>query len=72
MEDYLNRGGNSNVQGFSIESDRIFVKFFGTAKIYCYSYYKAGKAHVDNMKRLARQGYGLNSYIMNNVRYLYD
>ena len=72
METYLNLGGNSNVQYYRIEPDRILVKFFRTARIYCYSYFKAGKVHVDNMKRLARQGYGLNSYIMNNVRYMYD
>lgn len=32
----------------------------------------AGVLKVDEMKRLALQGYGLNSYIMRNVRMDYE
>ena len=71
MNRYLNSNGNSNIYGYNIEPDRIYVTF-NDGSTYSYSYRKAGKKHVDNMKVLAERGYGLNSYIMRNVRYLYD
>ncbi len=73
MERYKNLGGNSGVQNFEINNDNIKVQFKGTHKIYKYSYNgKAGKMHVDNMKLLARQGAGLNSYIKKNANKLFD
>ena len=46
--------------------------FFGTAKTYRYSYASAGEHHVEQMKVLAQNGCGLNSYIMRNVRFSYE
>lgn len=63
---------DSNVESYEIGSDYIAVKFNGTARIYVYSYRKAGINHVENMKSLATSGNGLNSYINRNCRYLYD
>lgn len=71
MEQYLNRNGNSNVAHYQIELDRILVQF-RDGSVYSYSYRKAGQFHVDQMKILAKQGCGLNSYIMRHVRKLYD
>lgn len=72
MERYRNSGGDSGVSSFEIGSDYILVQFFGTARTYRYSYRKAGQHHVENMKRLASSGSGLNSYINLYVKNLYD
>lgn len=72
MERYRNSGGDSGVSSFEIGTDYILVKFSGNSRIYSYSYRKAGQHHVENMKRLARSGSGLNSYINRYVKNLYD
>lgn len=72
MERYRNLGGNSGVYAYEIGNAYIKVQF-SDLSVYTYSYYgKAGKNHVDNMKQLAIQGEGLNSYINTKVKYLYD
>lgn len=68
---YRNLGGNSNIHAFLIGTEFIDVQFNG-GKIYRYSYYSAGKEKVEQMKRLARQGQGLNSYIMKYAKYDYE
>ena len=72
MERYRNSGGNSGVSSYEIGSEYIKVIFGGNLKIYTYSYRKAGRVHVEAMKRLAQSGRGLNSYINRNVKNLYD
>lgn len=72
MERYRNSGGDSGVSSFEIGTDFIIVKFSGSSRIYRYSYRKAGQLHVENMKKIARNGSGLNSYINNYVKRLYD
>lgn len=72
MERYRNSGGGSGVSAYEIGSDYILVKFSGTARTYRYSYRKAGQNHVENLKRLAQRGSGLNSYINKYVKHLYD
>ena len=71
MQIYNNLGGNSGVHAYHIGEDYIEVQF-NTGKIYRYSYMKAGKEKVERMKFLAKQGNGLNSYIMRYARYDYD
>lgn len=71
MTRYINRNGNSNIEAYEIGYDYIDVKFFGIYKIYRYSYNSAGKDNVEEAKLLARQGYGLNSFIMRRMRTLY-
>lgn len=71
MEYYKNLNGNSSIIAYKTYDDKIAVKF-RDGKTYTYSYYKAGKEHVDNMKILANNGCGLNSYIMRHVKYKYD
>lgn len=72
FQTYLNKGKNkgksSGIQSFQIGTDYIDVKFFGSKYIYRYSYNKTGKIHVENMKKYALNGEGLNSYIMKNAR----
>lgn len=72
MERYRNSGGDSGVSSYEIGADYIRVKFSGSFRTYRYSYRKAGQQHVETMKRLARGGSGLNSYINRFVKNLYD
>ena len=72
MEIYRNVGGDSGISAYEIGANYVSVKFNNTGKVYTYSYGRAGKSHVDQMKILAERGSGLNSYIMRNVKNLYD
>lgn len=71
MQRYKNLNGHSGVRGYEIYPERIEVQF-SDGRIYSYSYKRAGERRVENMKVLACQGYGLNSYINRYVKYLYD
>lgn len=71
MQIYKNLGGNSNIIAFELGDDYIDVQF-NKGMIYRYSYISAGILKVNEMKRLALQGYGLNSYIMRNARINYE
>ncbi len=73
MEKYSNKGRNSGVYSYEIGNDYIKVIFFGNSKTYQYSYQgEAGQSHVDNMKSLAKNGSGLNSYINSFVKFKND
>lgn len=72
MERYRNRGDDSGVSSYEIGTDFIKVKFSKTIRTYTYSYRRAGRVHVESMKRLALSGNGLNSYINRYVKDLYD
>lgn len=72
MERYSDRGGGSGVSTYEIGSHYVKVVFKGDSKVYKYSYGTAGQKHVENMKNLAVGGSGLNSYIMKNVKNLFD
>lgn len=67
MEPYKNLGGNSGVVAFQIGGDFIIVQFReGQYTFYKYTYMSAGSIAIETMKRLARQGQDLNSYISTN------
>ncbi|HEY4289191.1 MAG TPA: hypothetical protein VGN00_18950 [Puia sp.] len=72
MQLYLNINGDSGVHSFEIGFDYILVRFSNTQRIYSYSYAKAGARHVEELKRLALNGSGLNSYINKYTKFLYD
>jgi hypothetical protein len=73
MERYRNSVGDSGVSAYEIGSEYIIVKFSRTAKNYKYSYCgRAGQNHVENMKKLAKYGSGLNAYINKHLKDLYD
>jgi hypothetical protein len=72
VNQYLNSSGKSGIEAYKICNTSIAIKFKSAHKIYTYSYQFAGKDNVDNMKTLAQNGQGLNSYIIKNVKYLYD
>lgn len=75
MQLYKNLSGQSGVIAYEIGNDSIDVKFREISKdgssTYKYSRSHTGLHHVEQMKRLATAGLGLNSYINKNVRKLY-
>lgn len=70
MNDYADNNGNSGVDKYQIGSDFIIVKFknnkYSDVIYYHYTYENGGKHHIEEMKRLAQFGSGLNSYISKN------
>jgi hypothetical protein len=72
MQRYADTDRDSGVYGFEISDQAIKVWFKNTGNPYIYSYQKAGSHHVENMKRLAIAGDGLNEYINEHVRKSYD
>lgn len=70
VEIYANLGGDSSVVGYEIGSDFIKVQF-SDGSIYVYTYASAGASNIEHMKRLARSGQGLNSFINRVVRKAY-
>jgi hypothetical protein len=72
MQPYADIDNDSGVVGYEIGDTFITVWFDGTARSYTYSYFRAGQAHVERMKQLARTGDGLNAYINEYVKYKYD
>ena len=70
MERYKNLGGQSGVYAFEIGSDYIKVQFNDGAT-YLYNYSSAGSQNIQEMKRLANAGKGLNTFINKNVKKMY-
>ena len=75
MENYKNLNGKSKISKYQIGSDSIIVEFKVPSRsgctIYEYSYTSAGQSNIEHMKELATQGFGLNTFIDENVRELY-
>ena len=73
MSTYKNLSGNSGVVAYEIRQEAIVVVFNdGHCRNYQYDYASAGRLNVEEMKRLAVLGQGLNTFIMNNVRKRYS
>ena len=70
MTPYANFGGNSGIVAYSIEAVSIEILFKDRAR-YLYTYASAGENCVEQMKELATQGSGLNSYISRVVKKSY-
>lgn len=67
MPVYLNLNGDSGISSYEMGQDFISVTFTqGTFRTYSYTYARPGATHVETMKQLAIQGYGLNAYINSN------
>jgi len=64
---YNNLGNDSGVAAYEIESSSITVQF-NDGWFYLYTAQSAGAANVEQMKRLAIAGQGLNSFINRVVR----
>jgi len=72
MQRYADTDRDSGVHSFEIHDTSIIVWFKGTNRPYTYSYQRAGMQHVEQMKRLALAGDGLNEYINDHVQKSYD
>ena len=70
MESYRNLGGDSGVEAYEIGQDFIKVQF-SDGSVYMYTYASAGAGNIEQMKQLAVNGQGLNSFINTTVRYRY-
>ena len=71
MTIYRNLGGDSGIESFEKTENSIEVTFKDDS-IYLYDYFKPGKTAVDEMKKLANNGQGLNEYINRHVRKSYS
>jgi hypothetical protein len=67
MERYKNLNGNSGVTAYKTCNDSIEVKFNNNT-VYRYTYTSAGKRIIEKMKKLAKSGRGLSSYISRIVQ----
>lgn len=71
MEKYKNLSGESNITSYLIDENSITI-LFNDGGFYLYSTMKVGLANMNQMKKLALQGHGLNGFINKNVRKLFD
>lgn len=71
VERYAAVSGNTGVAGFEILGEAIILEFQDRRQ-YLYSHKKPGKKHVEEMKRLARSGKGLTTYVNQYVRENYE
>jgi hypothetical protein len=67
MTPYQRLSGDSGVLSYRSMPSAIKVEFVD-GKIYTYTYASAGRDQVEQMKRLARAGRGLSTYISQHVR----
>ena len=69
MTPYKNLGGDSGVEAFDITEASIHVRFrAGSQRNYLYDSTRPGIVVINEMKRLALQGRGLNSFISSTVK----
>lgn len=73
MKQYLNKSGKSAIEYYEIGLDYIIVTFkSGRIRNYLYNYNSTGRVFVENMKVLAENGGGLNSFINKYIKENYD
>ena len=70
MERYRDIDNDSGVARYEIGPDYIRVQF-KDGSVYLYTYTSAGSSNIEEMKRLAAAGDGLNAFINKNVRKRY-
>jgi hypothetical protein len=71
MERYGNYSGRSSVVGYDEWAYSIIV-YFSDGTAYEYTEDSVGSSNLNRMKELAESGEGLNSFIMNYVRFSYS
>ena len=62
MKTYENVGGDSTIVAFDIGDDSIKVKYTD-GSVYLFTYQSAGSTNVEQMKKYANFGHGLNGFI---------
>jgi len=70
MERYANTDGDSSIASYECGPDSIAVEFVD-GRVYVWTHASCGVANCEQMKRLAVEGNGLNSFIMRHVRMSY-
>lgn len=65
--DYKGRNPDAGVRNFEILPDAIILEFVDRQCRYLYNAEKPGLDHVNEMKRLARTGDGLTTYVNQHV-----
>ena len=70
MTKYLNLNGDSGVTDYEIGDDFIRVRFKGPHQ-YLYTYSMPSRSEVETMKKLAREGKGLGTFISQFIRKRY-
>jgi hypothetical protein len=70
MQRYSDIDRDSGVVAFECGADFIRVRFSDGA-VYLYNHASAGQLHIENMKKLASRGDGLNAYINDHVKKSY-
>jgi hypothetical protein len=70
MERYRNVDGDSGVAYYESGPEFIRVQFSDNS-VYLYTYISAGSSNIEQMKRLAVAGEGLNAFINKNVKRRY-
>jgi hypothetical protein len=68
LREYNNVSGKSGVIAFEIGKDFIHVQFVNDRFTYVYNYVMPGRETVEEMKRLAKSGKGLSTFISQVVR----
>lgn len=71
MKTYQDIDRDSGVIAYDYGPDWIHVRFSDLAT-YRYTYKSAGAGNVEEMKRLADSGEGLNAFINTNVKFKYE
>ena len=71
MTKYKNLSGESGISAYESGEDYIRVEF-RDQDVYLYTDKSAGAEHIAEMKRLAEEGRGLNTYISQNVKANYE
>jgi len=70
MQLYRDWDNDSGIKAFEIGRDYITVEFkYGNNRFYKYTYARPGISNVEEMKRLALVGDGLNEFIGNRRDY---
>lgn len=67
MERYRDSAGNSGIAAYDIAKNSIRVEF-KDGGLFLYDTHSPGRAEIEEMKRLARAGSGLNTFINRYVR----
>jgi len=67
MQPYQESSDESGIAAYQITPTAIIIQF-KTGGVYLYNNTRPGRAHIQAMKKLAKAGDGLNTYINQHVR----
>lgn len=70
FERYLNKSGKSGVFSYEIRPNQIIVNFINGSG-YLYNNIKPGSFNIKKMQKLAKDGLGLNTFIVTEIKQRY-